>query len=758
MKPHSYLICFCTFFLLVAFSNVISAQNPDLEQLLKNLPPGYQKMLLNESRPKGKLKFEALSSGNAFGFKAPGVNVSDPAISAAMKGGAVYAIEMGYCDDKPVAKYMYVLYLTKERRSSIFTVDQSRKKATLNLSGNMRVWAFDCGSKQYRETGSGGGGMQAEFITAIHQRPRFFQVQAGGGDVNDYMERVKETRKFYLQNLAKYYSDLAEIRKHPKISMITIPDYGPVGGGLPPAPPGISSEDSSILATGRAMGTAVNAMEWFHSLTGAESIAQKAAEFANEQIVSTLAPDASPEAVAEATAMAGMYNDLVGVVADPQGYLFDKAVNNMMKMVADVNKNFAQKGNGQAQAIERDARKEMRHGGNEYYAIDAEYMSGLLVKAFEQEIASLEKEKELEGNLPPSSAKGRIWGPGLSENIRAYAQAAGQPVAFSYAQSENQAAIDPAVLAALRKAGYPVPEQIPEPKYKDANVEIDATKPYFTGNLGSSTMVRYNEHASTPRLLVYFSVSSPEDTLASYFDPYGLTIFDLPFLNEEDPKEKCNYYVSVTGNDKGPGTSVAPFKTLQHALNKAKICRDEKKPVEIIVKNGVYRQSATVTWNDAPGASPLTIRGEEGTVFVSTEISNKQWQSNAGVWQTSMPLHPQQPAWNATAVIATNPPPVVVVNGQRLTYIPATKDLAAPATYMIAANKINAHPPADVTNINSATVEVGVRPYALKFSGARNVTVTNLVFRYFPQSSSNPTPGIIKTGSAQVSVAGCRFE
>lgn len=669
------------FLCLLLISNFVQAQNPDLEQILKSLPPEYQKMVLNEGRPKGKLTFDAISPAGAFGIKLSGASASNPAISAAMKGGAVYAIEMGYCNDQPVAKYMYVLFLNNDRRTNIFTVDQGRKTAKVNLSGTMRIWAYDCTSKQYRETGSGVGGMQADFITAIHQRPRFFQVQAGGGDVNDYMEKVKETRRFYLKNLAKYYSDLARIRKHPKISMITIPDYGPVGGGLPPAPPGVSSEDSAILATGKALGTAVKAMEWFHSLTGAEAIAQKAAEYANEKIINALAPDISPEAVAEATAMAGMYNDLVGVAADPQGYLFDKAVMNMMKMVADVNKNYADKGNGQAKAIDRDSKKEIRYKNQPYYTIDAEYMSGLLIKAFDQEIASLEKERLLEGNLPPSSAKGRIWGPGLSYSLRAYAEVAGQPVAFSYAQSENQAAIDPKVLDALRKAGYPVPGRVPEPKYKDANFEIDATRPYFTGNLGSAEMVTLGNEAKTPKLLVYFSISSPDDTLASYVDPYGLTIFDLPFLNEnDDEKDKCKFYIAVNGNDNGPGTAAAPFKTLQQALNKAKICRDENKPVDIIFLNGTYRQSASVSWNDKPGTPPLKITSEsQGTVVFDAKE-------------------------------------------------------------------------------NSTAAKVGTRPFAIKLSGVKNVTISNLVFRGYPRTVGNTTPGIIEQIGSQANVVNCLFQ
>jgi hypothetical protein len=205
--------------------------------------------------------------------------------------------------------------------------------------------------------------------------------------------------------------------------------------------------------------------------------------------------------------------------------------------------------------------------------------------------------------------------------------------------------------------------------------------------------------------------------------------------------------VAANGSDSGTGSAESPFATLQHALNKARDCRAEGKITEIVLRDGTYRQSAAVAWRDLPSTPLLTVRAENpnGAVLSATDIVNAQWQAVTSGWEATLNLS------------STNPPPVVVVNGQKLTYVPAAGNLSVSGTYKIQGNKVIILPPAGVRDLNSATVEIGTRPFALRMTGARNVTISGVVFRHFPRTAGNQTPGLVRQGS-QINLQNCTFE
>ncbi len=734
---------------------------PELLEILKNLPPSSLAQLMKDNEPKGKQTFQVIPSGSALGVKALGVPLPLPPLSDAMRGGTIYAVEVGKCGDTFVVKNMYVLFLNKNRQANYFTANQIGKTAKLNLQGEMHRWQMDCETKEFRKAGVSLGGIQVDFKTTVHLRPRMFQVLAGKEDVRgEYIKQVREAQQFYLKNLANYYRDIGEYMKKPRIDLIKIPDYGDVGG-IPPAPTGMTDDARQAVATGQGLGNALRAVNLFNTVRNPVGAAQAAREYIGDYPGQQLTQYVESMVVGEATAEYQRNMEVFDFIKDPQGYMFDKGVQGMIEQVAAVNKQYAEQGDPVSQQIQKDAQKQMRHKDKPYSYVDADYMSGLLVNAFENELKRLEAERELEKTLPPTSASGRIWGAGLWQSLQVFAQVVGEPVAVSYAPGENKSSVDPNVLAALKKAGYPVPDQIPEPKYADANIEFDATKPYFHGRLSGTKMMHIEKGVEYPELVVMFSVSSPEE--AYKFKWEGTTIFDPPFIDNggggDDDKKDCKFYVATNGSDANSGTMAQPFATIQHALDEAKVCRDANNPAEIIVRDGVYRQTASVNWSDTPKTPALSITGEtpNGAVFSATEISNASWENAASGFQTNMPLHPEQPAWTPGGSVLTNPPPVVVVNNQRLIYVPLAKNLPAPGTYKITGNTIYARPPENASDLNSETVEVGVRPFALKFTGARNVTVNNIVFRYFPRESGAQTPGLVKTGS-QINCQTCVFE
>lgn len=755
---------------LLTRSVPLYAQEPDMEQILKNAPPELREILKNlpkasmeqmmqDNKPKGKLTFEVVPSGSAMGVQASGAPIALPPLSEAMKGGAIYAYKVDYCGNTPVTKYMYVLKIDSNDKRNLFTTNQVDKTATLTLAGIMDRWEFNCNTKSFSKVETGLGGMQVHFSTSVHIRPRMFQVMAGSKDVRgEYLKKVKEAHLFMLSNLSKYYKDVGEYLKKPKISIINIPDHGPVGG-IPPAPAGMTSDEEDAVTTGKAIGTALNVIQTMAGIKSPDDIKSALFDYAKGKAVERFDQFIESLGVAEVTAAYNQFKEITSAASDPGGYLMDKAIQGMIQQIAAVNKQYAEKGDPLSNQIQEVAKKQMNHKDRPYSYADADYMASMLNNAYEGEIKRLEAEAQMESQLPPTAASGKIWGPGLWENLQVYAIHPGEPVAFSDAPGENKSSFDPNVLAALKKAGYPVPDKIPDTKVKQGGFSFDASKPYFHGKLSGTDMLTLPQGIKYPKMMVHFSVSSPEEPYQ--FAWKGLTIFDPPFVNDDNnEKEKCTFYVSTTGLNTNPGTAEAPFKTIQFALDKAKICRDGKKPVDIMIKPGIYHQSATINWNDGPEVYPIRVSAiTPGTVsFTSSETTTAQWQSAASGWQASMPLHPQQPTWTATNDIVNNPPPVLTVNGQRMVYIPLAKNLPSPGTYNISGNKANVRPQNGVTALNSAVVEVGVRPFAFKISGAKNISISNIRFLNYPQTMGNPEPGIIKQNGAQVNVSDCQFQ
>lgn len=763
-------VLFLSLCILLIGSIPLHAQEPDIDQILKNAPPELRELLKNmpkasidqmmqDNKPKGKLTFEVVPSGSAFGVQASGAPISLPALSDAMNGGAVYAYKVDYCGNSPVTKYMYVLRIDSNDKRNLFTTNQVDKTATLTLAGIMDRWEFNCDTKNFSKVETGLGGMQVHFSTSVHLRPRMFQVLAGSKDVRgEYLKKAREAHLFMLSNLSKYYKDVGDYLKKPKISIINIPDYGPVGG-IPPAPTGMTSDEEDAVTTGNAIGTALNVIQTMAGIKSPDDIKKALFDFAAGKGVQKFDQFIESLGVAEVTAAYNQFKEITSAATDPGGYLMDKAIQGMIQQIAAVNKQYAEKGDPLSKQIQETAKKQMNHKDKPYSYADADYMASMLSTAYENEIKRLEAEAQMESQLPPTAASGKIWGPGLWENLQVYAMNAAEPVAFSDAPGENKSSFDPNVLAALKKAGYPVPDKIPDAKIDQGGFSFDATKPYFHGKLSGTDMLTLPQGMKYPKMMVHFSISSPEEPYQ--FQWKGHTIFDPPFINNDDTeKEKCTYYVSTTGLNTNPGTEEAPFKTLQHALDKAKICRDSKKAVNIIIKPGTYSQSASINWNDGPEAYPVTIMASDPrtVTFTGTEIATAQWQKAASGWQATIPLHPQQPAWTATNDLVNNPPPLVIVNDQRMIYIPMAKNLPAPGTYNATGNKVNVRPQNGVTDLNTAEVKTGVRQFALKVSGAVNISVSGILFLNYPQTTGNPQPGIIKQNGAQINIIDCQFE
>jgi hypothetical protein len=66
-------------------------------------------------------------------------------------------------------------------------------------------------------------------------------------------------------------------------------------------------------------------------------------------------------------------------------------------------------------------------------------------------------------------------------------------------------------------------------------------------------------------------------------------------------------------DDENPGTDERPFRTIQHAADKARAGDT------VIVRAGVYREAIILTRSGKPGL-PITFRGESGAVVTGADI------------------------------------------------------------------------------------------------------------------------------------------
>ncbi|HEV2136768.1 MAG TPA: right-handed parallel beta-helix repeat-containing protein [Terracidiphilus sp.] len=95
----------------------------------------------------------------------------------------------------------------------------------------------------------------------------------------------------------------------------------------------------------------------------------------------------------------------------------------------------------------------------------------------------------------------------------------------------------------------------------------------------------------------------------------------------------ATYHVSITGNDANPGTSAAPFRTIQHAA-------DVAEPGDtVIVHSGIYRERVSPTRGGTSHANRIIYEAAPGEKVVLTGAEEaKHWLRVQGdVWKTNLP-------------------------------------------------------------------------------------------------------------------------
>ncbi|MCB1121589.1 MAG: hypothetical protein KJT03_08580 [Verrucomicrobiae bacterium] len=763
-SPLNYLVLLFLLLPLQAFS----------QRGLTQLPPHLQALLRNQATEKGLLTFPVLPAKSTIGAKMlalpPGV---PPPFSDAFTGGAVFAYEVNYdvniCpgDDGSPDFTFWVLHLYPDQRGSRFTTHQKNKSASLHLTGTMDRYkpAGDfCTTRNIVKVDSSPGGLSVTFKTHTHLTPRNFMVWEGQMSGGKAMADLLKVRDLFFQNLQGYYQYIKEYRGKPHITGFTGQNYDLTPGDRVPVPAG--AEDTTWKAISDGLVSLKNAAE-------AYSIASDVKDFASTGASLFGKPrQRNDDFEADALGFISSAVNLSGLEF-PEGLLNPSAmaeahiyntVNTMVSAYAEINKQYAANGDATAQEVQRRARVPINDPKVYQEAVDADYMihqlSDLLSNLDEMEQAVAEM------NLPKNVATGTIWGPGLWQQVRSYGQPGSpvSPVGQSVAHSESRATASPEMFDALRAAGINIPNIDVEAMLQQVQamvpegVGIDISEPLFTGQLAGTRMQRFRD-VEWPQLMLNFSISSPDETID--FDwLHAATIFDVSPQEEYGQPVQKTFFLAPDGDDGNAGTETEPFATLQHALDTLHMERMRKADVTLIIKDGIYEQTAEVDWSGSSGLSPLTIQADNkhGAVFIGTApVSEEiQWIVEGNNWKAPKPLHPQQVPYVQGSNPFTTPAPFLVINGTRMTHLPFPQALPAPGMCSFLGDMVYVFPPTDVTDLNEADVQVFVRPHFLGIKGGGQITVRNLLIRSFAFPAPNNTPGISHQGN--VSVLGCKFE
>lgn len=752
--------------------------------VFSQIPSGMEGMISQHKEDQLPKEYKVLKSKSAIGAGVQGMpsNTPKPFLEAYQSGKACILVMKeeyeDYCPDHTnftAELTAWVMYLDEGNPFNSFSVHPGTKKATLRLQGTMDKYVPGpnyCLNNEMVKAETGIGTMVADFNTYLQTSPRTFQVVEQGPPDSKQMEDLKELRAFWRKNIIAYLKYVKEYQYKPHIRI------GGNGNNPPPPPnqkPPIKhgtedegdGEDDGWSSTRDGFGYAKTAIDAFTTATDYVDLASKGAKLYG-------AVAQFKKGVAKAAL------DFVGSAASAAGYDASSmsedqiyaTTDMMIAALAEVNKNYAANGNASAQQNVNKSRLPVKDERYHKEGLDAGYLLYQMNDLFNQ---LDEVEEELDKfNFPKSAVRGSIQGPGLYQNLASLKQE-GSPmtmIATSTATQEGMKAASPGNLQQLKDMGYDIPDEImnmdinamiDEAQSKlDGKVDMDLRAPLFNGILSTTRTTTLANGTKVQNYQIMFAISSPnEPEDESWW--YAASIFDDPAADEDPgkPKEK-ELYVATDGSDSGIGSENNPFATLQKALDEAKTLQLAQLPVKIIVKDGIYRQSAEVNWAGLTNMAPLTITSENrhAAIFTGTDpVDNITWVRNIdkekGGWKAPLPLHPQQWTYVPGGSPLDNPAPVLVVNGSRLFHLP----VMPPGGYMmysLGASEIHVGPPQDVSDLNVATVEISTRPYAIKLNGGPSVEITGLKFSNYPHPSPNNSPGVLHSGNA--SVIGCKFE
>lgn len=217
------------------------------------------------------------------------------------------------------------------------------------------------------------------------------------------------------------------------------------------------------------------------------------------------------------------------------------------------------------------------------------------------------------------------------------------------------------------------------------------------------------------------------------------------------------YVDAQTGSDSNSGSSSAPLKTIQAAVNKANTNNTKSIGTRIVVNPGVYRETVKIDPVTGQTAAPLTLEAaKNGTAIIAASDLLTGWSTDPQYtgaylanWIPAQSTCALPTGWPAVQPIGLHTE-MLFVNSVPMTQVLDYSDLK-PGTFFVDTSNGTVHmwPPAGV-DPSSATVEVASRSKTISVVGRTNIVLRGLVFEH--AASCINTSGATITSSTNVLV------
>jgi hypothetical protein len=216
------------------------------------------------------------------------------------------------------------------------------------------------------------------------------------------------------------------------------------------------------------------------------------------------------------------------------------------------------------------------------------------------------------------------------------------------------------------------------------------------------------------------------------------------------------YVDAQNGSDSNSGSSSAPLKTIQAAVNKADTNNQKKIGTKIIVNPGVYREAVSINPVSNQTSVPLTLQAAStGTAIIAASNVVKNWSadpSHAGAYEASFAetqgTCSLPSGWPSSFNVIARHTEMVFVNGVPLTQVMSVGQMLPGTFFQDEANNFLHIWPASGTNIQTAVVEAASRQKTLSITGRSNIVVRGMALRHAANCIN--TSGATVTSSSNI--------
>lgn len=217
--------------------------------------------------------------------------------------------------------------------------------------------------------------------------------------------------------------------------------------------------------------------------------------------------------------------------------------------------------------------------------------------------------------------------------------------------------------------------------------------------------------------------------------------------------------------DSNPGTTALPLKTISKAVELAGINSGQNRGTKVLISPGYYREGLAI-WqqSDAPIVFEARRKGEVVVVGSdiwtgwqrqeSTNVYTHPWSYDWGMADVPAEWHLEEEAKAAFSPIVRRRE-MIFVNGTHLKQVMSSAALTEKSFYVDEAHDVVSLWPPAGTNMETALVEIAVRPSVFAAFGNKNIVLRGIVFKH--ANSPLNAEAVRFEGASNVLIEDCRF-